>query len=113
MAKASFEDPINHLKGRRDRTSETYFCYRLGQKVVSHYPLHKDPKKITAHQRDLSSNFARAVQQAKTELADPARKAYWQQLFDEQKRTAEKPYAILRNFVIASITKQNAQNEPI
>lgn len=110
MARAAYTDPVDHLSGRKDKSSETYYCIRLGKKIVSHYPLHKDPKKITAHQRDLSSNFARAVEQAKTELSDPVRKAYWQQLFDEQKRTAAKPYQLLRNFVIASITKQNTPN---
>ena len=110
MAEASFSDPIDHISGRRDRSSETYYCIRLGRKIVSHYPKHKNPKKITARQRDLSSNFAIAVRQAQTELANPLRRAYWQQLFDEQKQTAEKPYLILRNFVIASLSKQTPPN---
>ena len=107
MANVAFTDPIDNLSGRKDRAGETYYCIRFGRRVVSHYPLHKNPKKITARQRDLSSNFAHAVVQAKAELSDPERKAYWQQRFEEQKRTAANPYRILRNFVIASLTRQN------
>ena len=110
MADVSFKDPVDQLNGRINHKSDTYFCTRMGKKVVSHYPLHKNSKKITPLQRDAFANFGQAVHQAKIELADPERKAFWQQLFDKQKQTAEKPYLILRNFVIASLTKQNKQN---
>ena len=110
MAKAELEVPFAAINGRLDRADEIYFCTRFGRTVVSHYPKRKNKKKITPHQRDLSSNFAWTVQQAKTELSDPERKAYWQQRFEAQKMTAKKPYIILRNFVIAEITRQNAQN---
>ena len=110
MAKAELEVPFSAVNGRLDRADEIYFCTRFGKTVVSHYPTRKKPKSITPHQRDLSSNFANAVRMAKNELADPERKAYWLQRFEEQKKTAKKPYVILRNFVIAEITRQNTQN---
>ena len=106
MARTTYEFPFSELKGRIDRNSRFYYCNRMGTNITSHYPLHKDPKKISARQKAAFSNFAQAVQQAKTELEDPERRAYWQQRFDEQKQTADKHYRLLRNFVIASLSKQ-------
>lgn len=108
MAKVDLEVPFAAINGRLDHANETYFCTRFGRTVVSHYPRHKNKKKITSHQRDLSSNFADAVRQAENELADPQSKDCWMQRFEEQKQTAKKPYVILRNFVIAEITKQTS-----
>lgn len=105
MARTTYELPFAEINGRIDKNSQFYYCTRMGTKIVSHYPLKKDPKKLSANQKACFSNFAEAVQQTKIELADPERRAYWQHLFDEQKKTAEKPYRILRNFVIASLTK--------
>ena len=73
--------------------------------VVSHYPKHKDPKKITAHQHDLNDKFRQAVSQAKIELTTPDRRAYWQEQFNNQP-TDQKQYKTLRGFVIAQLTKQ-------
>ena len=72
--------------------------------VVSHYPKHKDPKKITAHQHDLNDKFRQAVAQATIELTDPQRKAYWLEQFNAQKEPRK--YKTLRGFVIAQLTKQ-------
>ena len=112
MGKAKLEVPFSEITGRLDRESETYYATRLGETVVSHYPKHKDPKKITAPQRAQQSAFQQAVALAQTELADPQRKAYWLTKFNEQKRTANKPYKLLRNFVIAELTKHK-KNENI
>ena len=109
MAKVDFEGPVRNLRGRVKHKEDEYYCIRNGVRIISHYPLKKNPKKISQHQRTLSSNFSQAVAQAKDDLANPERRAYWLQLFEEQKRTADKPYKILRNFVIASITRQMAQ----
>ncbi len=107
MATADYDHPISGMHGRIDRKSTTYHAQRWGKDVTSHYPLKRNKKKITKHQHELNKSFAEVVQQAKIELADPQKRAVWQQRFDEQKTTAEKPYVILRNFVIASLTKQN------
>ena len=106
MAKVSFQDPVVNLNGRIDNNSETYFCTRFGQEVVSHYPKHKNPNNISDRQRTLNANFSQAVRQAKSELEDPERRAQWLQAFEKQMRTADKPYRILRNYVIAELTKQ-------
>ncbi len=107
MAQAKPDNILKNLRGKLSKDSDNYFTTRYGKLVVSNYPRHRDPKKITSHQRELSASFAQAVQQAKIELADPQKRAVWQQRFEEQKTTSEKPYVVLRNFVIASLTKQN------
>lgn len=110
MAKAELEVPFATINGRLNQADDIYFCTRYGKTVVSHYPKHKNPKIISPRQRALSANFAQAVKQAKVELANPERRAYWQQRFEEQQKTAQKPYAVLRNFVIAELTRQNKPN---
>jgi len=106
MAKAELEIPFARINGRLDRNSETYYCTRFGKAVVSHYPRHKDVKKITATQKTRYSLFAQAVARAKSDLADPQKRAAWQSLFDKQQHIAGKHYRILRNFVIAAIMKE-------
>lgn len=104
MAKSGLEVPFNQVSGRISKDSEIYYTNRFGQTVVSNYPKHRDPKKITAHQHDLNARFSQAVVQAGAELADSARRAYWQDLFDRQKEP--KQYKTLRGFIIARLTKQ-------
>ena len=111
MGKAKLEVPFSEITGRLDRESEIYYATRLGETVVSHYPKHKDPKKITAKQRTQQSAFQKAVAQTETELSNPQRKAYWLTKFNEQKRTAKEPYKLLRNYIIAELTKQNTFNQ--
>ena len=111
MAKAKLEIPFSSVSGRLSGDSETYVTMRYGQTVISNYPKRRDPKKITAHQRQLNTNFAQVVAQTKQELADPLRRAYWQAEFDKHQRaTANKPtaqrYKTLRGFTIAQLTKQ-------
>ena len=103
MAKAKLGMPFSELSGRLDHESEVYYCTRLGETVVSHYPKRRDPKKITAHQRDLNAGFSLAVRRASEELADPARHAYWQSLFSAQ--PAPQRYKTLRGFIIAQLSK--------
>ena len=111
MAKAKLEIPFSSVSGRLSGDSETYVTMRYGQTVISNYPKRRDPKKITAHQKELNANFAQVVAQVKVELADPVRKAYWQSEFDKHQRaTANKPtvqcYKTLRGFTIAQLTKK-------
>lgn len=86
MAKATLEVPFSSISGRLSGESEMYVTTRLGETVISTYPKHRDPKKITAHQRALNANFAQAVAQAKVELSDPIRRAYWQEQFTQYQR---------------------------
>ncbi len=86
MAKATLEVPFSSISGRLSGESEMYATTRFGETVISTYPKHHDPKKITAHQRALNANFAQAVAQAKVELSDPIRRAYWQDRFTQYQR---------------------------
>lgn len=86
MAKATLEVPFSSISGRLSGESEMYVTTRFGETVISTYPKHRDPKKITDRQRVLNANFAQAVAQAKVELSDPIRRAYWQEQFTQYQR---------------------------
>ena len=128
MAKAQLDILIDKLSGRLTGDSKFYATHRYGRTVISNYPKHKDPKSITPSQRANSSGFGQISKQAKLELADPVRHAYWQDLYDQYKRLANKDikkantqffgpnspaviknkyYETLRGFVIAQLAKEN------
>ena len=104
MAKADLEVPFAGIHGRIGHDSEIYYTQRYGRTVVSNYPKHRNPKTISDHQKALNANFQAAVQRAGAELSDPVRRAHWQTLFDQQ--PAPQRYKVLRNFVIAQLTKK-------
>lgn len=109
MAKAELDILLNKLSGRLTGDSKFYTTHRYGQTVISNYPLHKDPKSITAHQHELNDSFGVLSKQAKQELADPEKHAYWQSLYEAHLRDKKAPkyYKTLRGFVIAQLKKQN------
>lgn len=128
MAKAELDILLNKLQGRLTGDSKFYATHRNGRTVISNYPMHKDPKVISAQQKANSTAFAQASKQAKLELSDPSRQAYWQEQYDQYKRLANKNltkanthffgpdapavtkskyYTTLRGFVIAQLSKQN------
>lgn len=130
MAKAELDILLDKLSGRLTGDSRFYSTHRYGRTIISNYPKHKDPKSITPSQRANSSGFGQRSKQAKQELDDPVRHAYWQDLYDQYKRLANKdikkantqffgpnspaviknkPYETLRGFVIAQLT--NNKNE--
>lgn len=127
MAKAQLDILLDKLSGRLTGDSEFYATHRYGRTVISNYPKHKDPKSITPSQRANSTGFGQRSTQAKQELDDPVRHAYWQDLYDQYKRLAnknlkeanirffgpnspavikDKYYETLRGFVIAQLSKQ-------
>lgn len=126
MAKAELNILLDKLSGRILGDSKFYTTHRHGRTVISNYPIHKDPKSITPSQRANSSGFGQISRQAKQELDDPVRHAYWQELYDQYKRLAnknlkkantqffgpnspavikDKYYETLRGFVIAQLSK--------
>lgn len=128
MAKAELNILLDKLRGRITGDSVLYTTHRHGRTVISNYPIHKDPKSITPSQRANSSGFGQISRQAKQELDDPVRHAYWQNLYDQYKRLAnknikkantqffgpnspavikDKYYETLRGFVIGQLSKQN------
>ena len=109
MAQAELNITIDKMSGKIYGNSDVYIANRNGKTVISHYPKHRDPKSITQHQRELNTSFARISKQAKLELADPEKRAAWQQRYDEYKanyNSKDKYYFTLRGFVIAQLSKQ-------
>lgn len=127
MAKAELDILLNKLQGRLTGDSRFYVTNRHGKTVVSNYPLHRDPKKISAQQQANSSAFGQAAKRAKAEMSDPARLAYWQNQYAQYTRLAgknlnranrqffgenstafikQKYYTTLRGFIIAQLSKQ-------
>ena len=108
MAKAELDLLLSKLQGRLSGDSKFYATHRNGRTVISNYPMHKDPKSISAHQRANSSAFSQLSKQAKLELTDPDKRAAWQQRYDEYKanyNSKDKYYFTLRGFVIAQLSK--------
>ena len=127
MAKAELDILLSKLQGRLKGDSEFYVTNRHGKTVISNYPLHKNKKKLTANQRATFASFGECSKQAKAELSDPARLAYWQEQYAEYKQLANKNlsranrrffgenstaaaqgkyYSTLRGFIIAQLRKE-------
>lgn len=93
MAKAELDILLNKLSGRLTGDSKFYTTHRHGKTVVSNYPLHLDPKKITEGQKANSNAFGQAVKLCKTEMSDPERLAYWTERYETYKKAANKHLA--------------------
>jgi hypothetical protein len=98
MAKAELDILLNKLQGRLTGDSKFYTTHRHGRTVVSNYPLHLDPKKMTEGQKANSNAFGQAVRQCKVEMSEPERLAYWQTRYAAYKKAANK-----------DLTKANAE----
>lgn len=121
MAKAELSIILDKLSGRFTGDSKFYTTHRYGKTVISNYPLHKDPKSITANQRANTASFGELSKQAKAELQDPDRLASWQDLYAQYTRLAnknlakantqffgkpsDKYYKTLRGFIIGQLRK--------
>lgn len=110
MAKAELNISLDKMSGKIYGDSDVYIAHRYGKTVISHYPKHRDTSTFTPHQRELNASFAQISKQAKQELADSERRAYWQSLYDEYKtnlKPSDKYYFTLRGFVIGQLSKTN------
>ena len=110
MAKAELDILLNRLSGRLTGDSKFYATHRHGRTVISNYPIHKDPKSITANQKANTASFGQISTQATLELSDPERRAYWQSLYEAhlKDKKAPKYYATLRSFVIGRLSTKTA-----
>ena len=134
MAKAELDILLNKLSGRLTGKSKFYTTHRHGRTIVSNYPLHLDPKKMTEGQKANSNAFGQAVKQCKVEMNDPERLAYWTECYEAYKKAAnrnrakanaqffgltngvpnvaaDKYYETLRGFIIGQLRLQ--KNEDI
>ena len=98
MAKAELDILLNKLRGRLTGDSKFYTTHRNGTTIISNYPLHKDPKTISARQHELNTLFTQAVKQCKVEMNDAERLAYWTDRYEAYKKAANK-----------NLTKANAE----
>ena len=133
MAKAELDILLDKLSGRLTGDSKFYTTHRYGRTIISNYPLHKDPKSITANQRANSASFGELSKQCKAEMQNPDRLAYWQNMYDHYCQLANKNlakanaqffnidpnttppakpkyYKTLRGFIIAQLRK-NSESE--
>ena len=129
MAKAELDILLSKLQGRLKGDSEFYVTNRYGKTVISNYPLHKNPKNLSANQRATFAAFGEISKQAKAEMQDPERRAYWQEQYaqycalaakslsranarffnidpDTTLPSKQKYYQTLRGFIIAQLKKQ-------
>lgn len=132
MAKAELDILLNKLQGRLTGDSKFYATNRHGRTVISNYPMHKDPKSISAQQKANSSSFGQTAKQVKLEMQDPARLSYWQDQHTQYKKLAgknlnranaqffgedsaafikQKYYSTLRGFILAQLAKQQKPTE--
>ena len=112
MAKAQLDILLDKLQGRLTGDSEFYVTNRYGKTIISNYPMRKDPKKISAHQRANSDAFRQAVKQCRIEMSNPDRLAYWQEHYAAYTQSAgkdDKHYSTLRGFIIAQLSNQQKE----
>ena len=128
MAQAELDILLNKLSGRLTGDSKFYTTHRHGKTVVSNYPLHRDPKKVTARQQAQSDAFGKAVKLCKAEKNNPEHFTFWQEQYTQYTKLAnrslsranaqffgidpnttpqskQKYYSTLRGFIIAQLTK--------
>ena len=128
MAKAELDILLDKLSGRLTGNSEFYVTHRHGRTIISNYPKTRDPKKISAKQRENSASFGELSKQCKAEMSDPARRVYWETRYAEYTQLVNKNlaranarffnidpnttppakqkfYSTLRGFIIAQLRK--------
>ena len=136
MAKAELDILLDKLSGRLTGDSKFYTTHRHGKTVISNYPLHRDPKKISTTQHANSSSFGGTVKLCKAEMNDPERLAYWQEQYAAYTKMAskhlakanaqffgidpnttppskQKYYTTLRGFIIGQLSKQQKGKDQI
>ena len=130
MARAELDVLLDKMSGRFTGKSKFYTTHRYGRTVISNYPLRRNPKSITAHQHELNTSFGEISKQAKAELQNAERLAYWQNMYEQYRKLAnknlpkanaeffnidptttplnkQKYYKTLRGFVIAQLRKES------
>ena len=93
MAKAELDILLDKLSGRLTGDSKFYTTHRHGKTIVSNYPLHLDPKKMTDGQKANTGAFGQAVKQCKIEMSEPERLAYWTERYEAYKKAASRNLA--------------------
>ena len=121
MAKTSYSFPVESVTGKlsSDRNGDTVIVHRRKcfGKTKDGEPIYGPNETYTYHikqhwgekiqqHREL---FRQAQQQAKAEMNDPERLAYWKQQFEEQlnqSKLGEKRYVKLQCYIVAQLLKK-------
>jgi len=134
MAKAELDILLDKLSGRLTGDSKFYTTHRHGKTIISNYPLHLDPKKMTEGQKANTDAFGQAVKQCKIEMSEPERLAHWTERYEAYKKAAnknlakanaqffgetngvpnvpkDKYYETLRGFIIGQLRVQKKEEE--
>ena len=134
MAKAELDILLDKLSGRLTGDSKFYTTHRHGRTIVSNYPLHLDPKKMTDGQKANTGAFGEISKQAVLEKKDPERLSYWTERYEAYKKAAnknlakanaqffgvtngvpnvpaDKYYSTLRGFIIGQLRVQKKEEE--
>ena len=134
MAKAELDILLDKLSGRLTGDSKFYTTHRHGRTIVSNYPLHLDPKKMTDGQKANTGAFGEISKQAALEKKDPERLVYWTERYKAYKKAAnknlakanaqffgmtngvpnvpaDKYYSTLRGFIIGQLRLQKKEGE--
>ncbi|MBO5086413.1 MAG: hypothetical protein J6B65_04160 [Paludibacteraceae bacterium] len=78
MAKFNLAAPFEGVSGKLDKDDNLVFSQRYGETYAwEHEPSKKEP---TANQLALRARFATACTQAASDMADPDKKAEWQEI---------------------------------
>ena len=112
MAKVIPSTPFDKISGKLSANENIVMRVRYGK--MEAYAVQNPYKGKPSANRQRSINaFSQAVTQAKTEMSNPDRMAYWQQQYAQYRAEITKHapaqgtkiYSTLRGFIIAQLTK--------
>lgn len=115
MARVTPATPFERISGKLSANERIVMRVRYG-KMEAYAVQHPYKGKPSENRQKSINAFAQAVTQAKTEMANPDRLAYWQQQYAKYRAEISKhapaqgtkTYSTLRGYIIAQLTKQNA-----
>ncbi len=123
MAHVTVSKPVDEINGKlntpKAHDGSMYVfrrkCFgttKRGKKIMGpreSYIMHRHEGKWSEGAVANRERFSALLKQAHAELKDPARKAYWQELFEEhwEHPTDGKRYKILSAFVVAKLAEQS------
>ena len=121
MAKIGLATPFDEMSGKLSSHEHIVMRTRYGRTEAYAYR-HPYQGPISENRKPVIKAFSQAVKQCKTEMADPERLAFWQDLYARYTKLAkrntskanmqfvgtktDKFYLTLRGFIIASISAQ-------
>ena len=114
MAKVIPAAPFEKLSGKLSANERIVMRVRYG-KMEAYVVQHPYKGKPSENRQKSINAFGQAVQQAKTEMSNPDRLAYWQQQYAQYRAEISKhapaqgtkTYSTLRGYIIAQLANNN------